>query len=86
MGLRGWRGPVISSAGAFSDAHQDANGLGNVVYCASGHKLFFIPTHRPNHLIVNYDNIPATHALGFEYLFSLPNEFGCFILSPGQSL
>ena len=87
VSVHGWRGPMVSATGSFCAAHQDPNGIGNSIYCAAGHVVFFIPLLQDNQqVIVDFSDVNEDVTLGFEYLFVKPHRFTSFILSPGQTV
>ncbi|KAF8315532.1 uncharacterized protein EI90DRAFT_3088232 [Cantharellus anzutake] len=73
--VRDWRGPMISAVGSVHPPHQNPNGLGISLYCASGHVL-----------IVNFGDVDVQTPLGFEYLYQAPHRYGSFVLSAGQTV
>lgn len=77
---------MVASTGAFTDAHQDSNGLGTILNCVSGHKAFLVPIDPPENIIVEFGDIDGDQPIGFEYLYSPPGKFGCFVLAPNQTL
>ncbi|KAF8315523.1 uncharacterized protein EI90DRAFT_3088223 [Cantharellus anzutake] len=85
--VRDWRGPMISAVGSVHPPHQNPNGLGISLYCASGHVVFFIPIlEESQKLIVNFGDVDVQTPLGFEYLYQAPHRYGSFVLSAGQTV
>lgn len=80
-----WRAPMVASTGSYSTPHQDTNGLGATLYCASGYKAFLLPidAYPP---IVKFKDIHEDIELGWEYQYYPPYSFGAFVLSSGQTL
>ena len=76
---------MVASTGAYTAPHQDTNGLGGILYCASGHKAFLLPI-KVDVPIVTFGDIEQDVELGWEHQYYPPYSFGSFVLSPGQTL
>lgn len=81
-----WRTPMLAATGSCTAPHQDPNGVGSIIHCYAGYKLFFVPINSTNPLIVRFDDIEFEGAIGLEYLFYPPHQYAHFVLSPGQTL
>ncbi len=57
---------MVSAAGYFCAAHQDPNSIGNSIYCAAGHVVFFLPLLQDDQqVIINFSDVDANNELGW---------------------
>ena len=81
-----WRTPMLAATGSCTPSHQGPNGVGTVIHCYAGYKLFFVPINPPHPPIVQFDGIDYDGCIGWDYLFHPPYRYGAFILSPGETV
>jgi len=78
-----WRAPLVAAVGAFTQPHQDTNGVGATLYCTYRYKAFLL-CYNARTPITLFPDVSDDIALGWEHLYHSPHKFGAFVLCPGQ--